>query len=156
VRSFIIYRKLVDANIAPRKTNTKEIIGAAGVREILEKIADAGHRTQTVCIGGINESNLQRIVFQCAAAKKSLDGVAIVSAIMAAQDPETAATKLLGLVRNPPAFQVDIRGKDSDIADAQSVVDLAPSVLQRVHETTPLSHNMTNIVKCPSRFSNVQ
>ncbi|KAK3295981.1 Hydroxyethylthiazole kinase family-domain-containing protein [Chaetomium fimeti] len=130
----------------PTKTNTKEIIGAAGVREILGKIADAGHKTETVCIGGVNESNLQRIVFQCAAEKKSLDGVAIVSAIMAAYDPESASKKLLRLVKSPPAFQVDIRGKDSDIADAQSVVDLAPSVLQRVHETTPLSHNMTNIV----------
>jgi thiamine-phosphate diphosphorylase/hydroxyethylthiazole kinase len=119
------------------------------VREILGKIAEAGHQTQTVCIGGVNESNLQRIVFQCAAPKKSLDGVAIVSAIMAAQDPESASKQLLGLVRNPPAFQVDIRGMNSDIADAQSVIDLAPSVLQRVHETTPLSHNMTNIVFVP-------
>ncbi|EAQ90946.1 hypothetical protein CHGG_02881 [Chaetomium globosum CBS 148.51] len=130
----------------PTKTNTKEIIGAAGVREILGKIADAGHKTQTVCIGGVNESNLQRIVFQCAAAYKRLDGVAIVSAIMAAQDPESAAKKLLALVRSPPAFQADTRGKDSDVADVKTVVDLAPSVLQRVHETTPLSHNMTNIV----------
>lgn len=119
------------------------------MREILGKIAGAGHKTQTVCIGGVNESNLQRIVFQCAAAKKSLDGVAIVSAIVAAQDPQSASKQLLGLVRNPPAFQVDIRGKDADISDAQSVIDLAPSVLQRVHETTPLSHNMTNIVFVP-------
>ena len=126
------------------------------MREILGAIADAGHKTRTVCIGGVNESNLQRIVFQCAAAKKSLDGVAIVSAIMAAQNPEAAAKKLLDLVRSPPAFQVDIRGKDSDIADVQSVINLAPSVLQRVHEATPLSHNMTNIVTCSSRFPNVQ
>ncbi|KAK4157892.1 putative hydroxyethylthiazole kinase [Chaetomidium leptoderma] len=130
----------------PTKTNTKEVIGAAGVREILARIDDAGHKTQTVCIGGINESNLQRIVFQCGTAKKKLDGVAIVSAIMAAEDPDAAATRLGRLLRNPPAFQVDTRGAGSDITDAQSMVALAPSVVQRVHETTPLSHNMTNIV----------
>ena len=129
-----------------RKTNTKEIIGAAGVREILEKIAEAGYSTQTVCIGGINESNLQRIVFQCLAAKKSLDGVAIVSAIMAAHDPEAAARKLLGLVRDPPPFVVDIGDKESAAADADSMVTSAPSVIKMVHDTTPLSHNMTNIV----------
>ena len=131
---------------ACRKTNTKEIIGAAGVREILGRIADAGYSTRTVCIGGINASNLQRIFFQCGAAKKPLDGVAVVSAVMAAQDPKAAARNLLGLVKGPPAFKADLRGEGSDVVEAQSIVGLASSVVQRVHSTTPLSHNMTNIV----------
>jgi thiamine-phosphate diphosphorylase/hydroxyethylthiazole kinase len=135
------------ADTTPRKTNTKEIIGTAGVREILGRIADAGYSTRTVCIGGINGSNLQRIVFQCGAAKKKLDGVAIVSAIMAAKDPEAAARNLLGLVKSPPAFTADLRGEGSDIVDAVSMAALAPSVVQRVHATTPLSHNMTNLVR---------
>ncbi|KAL2133973.1 hypothetical protein VTI74DRAFT_1329 [Chaetomium olivicolor] len=130
----------------PTKTNTKEIIGAAGVQEILGKIADAGYDTKTVCIGGINASNLQRIVFQCGAPNKALDGVALVSAIMAAKDPENASRNLLQLVKTPPPFHVDIRGEGSTKSDAQSQVDLAPSVITRVHETTPLSHNMTNLV----------
>ncbi|KAK3906355.1 hypothetical protein C8A05DRAFT_11906 [Staphylotrichum tortipilum] len=130
----------------PTKTNTKEIIGAAGVREILGRIAEAGYGTQTVCIGGINASNLQRIVYQCAAEKKALDGVAVVSAVMAAQDPDAAARKLLGLVRNPPPFKADLRGEGSDKADAESIVTQVPSIVRRVHDTTPLSHNMTNIV----------
>ncbi|KAK4044030.1 putative hydroxyethylthiazole kinase [Parachaetomium inaequale] len=121
----------------PTKTNTKEIIGAAGVRGILERIAEAGHNTQTVCIGGINESNLQRIMFQCHAAKKSLDGVAIVSAIMAAQDPEAAARKLVGLVRDPPPFVVDIgdnQAWEKQLAadDGDYMVTLAPSVIKMV------------------------
>ncbi len=132
---------------ASRKTNTKEIIGAAGVREILGRIADAGYSTRTVCIGGINASNLQRIFFQCGAAKKALDGVAVVSAVMAAQDPEAAAKNLLDLVKSPPAFKADLKGEGSDVAEAQSIVALASSVVQQVHDTTPLSHNMTNIVR---------
>ena len=136
---------MVDA--ASRKTNTKEIIGAAGVREILGRIADAGYSTRTVCIGGINASNLQRIFFQCGAAKKALDGVAVVSAVMAAQDPEAAARNLLGLVKSPPAFKADLKMEGSDAVEAQSMVALASSVVQRVHDSTPLSHNMTNIVR---------
>lgn len=128
-----------------RKTNTKDIIGTAGVREILTRIAEAGHDTRTVCIGGVNESNVQRILFQSAAARKPLDGVAVVSAIMAAPDPEGASRDLLGLVKNPPAFQVDL-GKGSSAVDVPSVIAQVPSVIKAVHDATPLTHNMTNLV----------
>ncbi|KAJ4304417.1 thiamine biosynthetic bifunctional enzyme [Collariella sp. IMI 366227] len=130
----------------PTKTNTKEIIGAAGVQNILEKIAAAGYDTQTVCIGGVNASNLQRIFFQCHAPSKALDGVAIVSAIMAAADPESASRNLLHLIISPPPFLVDMKGQGAPKPSAQSQVELAPSVIKMVHETTPLSHNMTNLV----------
>ncbi|KAL2020255.1 hypothetical protein VTK56DRAFT_8579 [Thermocarpiscus australiensis] len=142
----------------PTKTNTKEIIGTAGVRHILEKMADAGYDTRTVCIGGINGSNLQRVVFQSGAARKPLDGVAVVSAIMAAPDPERAARDLLALFKSPPAFQFDLprdnlgntRSQDPPPINcfdyALSISSAVPSVIKTVHETKPLSHNMTNLV----------
>ncbi|KAL2201299.1 Hydroxyethylthiazole kinase family-domain-containing protein [Corynascus similis CBS 632.67] len=128
------------------KTNTKDIIGTAGVREILRRIAEAGHDTPTVCIGGINESNIQRVLYQCAASEKILNGVAIVSAIMAASDPEAAAKNLVSLSEAPPSFSVDTGRELSADASSEAVVALAPSVIQKIHDTTPLSHNMTNIV----------
>ncbi|KAL2145986.1 hypothetical protein VTI28DRAFT_5643 [Corynascus sepedonium] len=128
------------------KTNTKDIIGTAGVREILRRMAEAGHDTPTVCIGGINESNIQRVLYQCAASEKILNGVAIVSAIMAASDPEAAAKNLVSLSEAPPSFSVDTGRELSADASSEAVVALAPSVIQRIHDTTPLSHNMTNIV----------
>ena len=134
-------------NTASRKTNTKEIIGAAGVRNILEIMAGAGHDTPSVCIGGINAANLQRIMFQCGSPKVKVDGVAVVSAIMAASDPQRAARNLLDLVKNPPVFQVDTFEERPDACDTRSIIALAPSVIQRTHKTTPLSHNMTNIVR---------
>jgi thiamine-phosphate diphosphorylase/hydroxyethylthiazole kinase len=70
---------------------------------------------------------------------------------MAAQDPDAAARELLGLFKNPPPFQADLRGEGSDSVDAQSIVDQVPSIVRRVHETTPLSHNMTNIVGSPGQ-----
>jgi thiamine-phosphate diphosphorylase/hydroxyethylthiazole kinase len=133
-------------NTAFRKTNTKEIIGAAGVRNILEIMAGAAHDTPSVCIGGINAANLERIMFQCGWPKVEVDGVAVVSAIMAASDPQRAARNLLDLVKNPPVFQVDTFEEKPDACDAPSIMALVPSVIQRTHKTTPLSHNMTNIV----------
>lgn len=115
------------------------------MRHILTTIANAGYNTQTVCIGGVNGSNLQRILFQSGARAKTLDGVAIVSAIMAAEDPKAASKDLLSLVRNTPAFQLD-KWDGSTAADPQSVIAQVPSVIKTVHETTPLSHNMTNLV----------
>ncbi|KXX74321.1 putative thiamine biosynthetic bifunctional enzyme [Madurella mycetomatis] len=126
----------------PTKTNTKEIIGTAGVRRILEAIAEAGYTTSTVCIGGINESNLQRVLLQSGAARKRLDGPAVVSAIMAAADPEGAARKLLELVNSQPAFQRTA----PEAFDSETVLQQVPRIIRQIHDTTPLSHNMTNLV----------
>ncbi len=83
------------------KTNTKNIIGSTGVREILEAMADAGYGVPSVCIGGINAGNLQYTVFQSSSPKKQLDGVAVVSAIIAAADPQAASENLLRLAQSP-------------------------------------------------------
>jgi thiamine-phosphate diphosphorylase / hydroxyethylthiazole kinase len=123
-----------------RKTNTKNIIGTSGVREILERIAEQPSyaHVRTVCIGGVNESNVQRVLFQSAAPTKSLDGVAIVSAIMAADDAEEAARSLLGLVKSPPPF--------GSSTEAKLDVGLVATIIKAVHDANPLSHNMTNLV----------
>lgn len=133
-------------NFRLRKTNAKSIIGTAGVREILGAIADAGHHTQTVCIGGVNGSNLERVMFQCGSPQKSLDGVAVVSAIMAAPDPEGEARRLLGLVGAAPLFRQCAGKKDGKATEPGEIIALIPAVINAVHSTTPLSHNMTNLV----------
>lgn len=79
----------------------------------------------TVCIGGINTENTTTVLYQSSAApRKSLDGVAVVSALVAAPDPRVAASDLLSKVTT------------ASIAD----------VVGAVARTTPLSHNMTNLV----------
>ncbi|KAL2156120.1 hypothetical protein VTH82DRAFT_865 [Thermothelomyces myriococcoides] len=128
------------------KTNTRDIVGTAGVREILRRIAEAGYKTPAVCIGGINASNIQRVFYQCSPPNNALDGVAVVSAIMAAADPEAATKNLAALSRDPPAFTLNTsRGLPAD-ADGKAVIAQVAPVIQKVHETTPLSHNMTNLV----------
>ncbi|RFU79980.1 thiamine-phosphate diphosphorylase [Trichoderma arundinaceum] len=108
------------------KKDTKSIIGTAGIRTILLGLSAAGHGSvPTVCIGGINGSNATSVLIESSAAPaKSLDGVAVVSALVAAEDTAAAARDLLGKV----------------------VAGRIPDVIKTVAATTPLSHNMTNLV----------
>jgi thiamine-phosphate diphosphorylase/hydroxyethylthiazole kinase len=105
-----------------------------------------------VCIGGINASNIQRVLYQSSHPMKALDGVAVVSAIIAAKDPAQASRDLLKLVKTPPPFAVeDISAQESDGSWQKSeqiskLVKSAGEIVHRVGEKTPLSHNMTNLV----------
>ncbi|TFB06094.1 putative thiamine biosynthetic bifunctional enzyme [Trichoderma ghanense] len=110
----------------PTKKDTKSIIGPSGIRSILQALASSGYASlPTVCIGGINAHNATSVLLESSAAPaKSLDGIAVVSALVAAEDPAAAARDLL----------------------AKVVTGRVPDVLRAVAEGTPLSHNMTNLV----------
>ncbi|QUC18597.1 uncharacterized protein UV8b_02838 [Ustilaginoidea virens] len=107
------------------KKDTKSIIGPSGVREILSALHDAGYSsTPTVCIGGVNASNASTVLSLSSSPQKALDGIAVASAIIAADRPAAASRDLLGEV---------IKSK-------------IPGVLAAAARKTPLSHNMTNLV----------
>lgn len=78
--------------------NTKPPCGPIGTRrklEILKKHNESGaQKIWCVGIGGINLTNVAKVLFQCQVPGQKLDGVAIVSCIMASKDA-TAATKAL-------------------------------------------------------------
>ncbi|CAD6444934.1 8b33f38b-e351-47d1-a382-22f7e747de97-CDS [Sclerotinia trifoliorum] len=130
----------------PTKTNTKDIIGTAGTKEILHSLQQSGSQVQTVAIGGINSLNLQRVLYQSAAEGKQLDGVAIVSAIIAAQDVEQAASELAELIRTPAPFASAHIPNDQTKKDPCDLLLQVPGVIGQVAKRTPLSHNMTNLV----------
>lgn len=113
------------------KKDTKSIIGTAGIRSILQALSSAGHASiPTVCIGGINSSNATAVLVESSAAPaKSLDGIAVVSALVAAEDPAAAARVLLTNV----------------------AMGRVPDVVKGVAAGTPLSHNMTNLVSFRKR-----
>jgi thiamine-phosphate diphosphorylase/hydroxyethylthiazole kinase len=106
-------------------------------------LAQAKSTIKTVCIGGINASNTSRVVWQSTGYGKSLDGVAVVSAIMAAADPEAAARELGRLVKTPPAFAKSVAPMEQT---TKLMLDLVPRIIVAVAEGKPLSHNMTNLV----------
>jgi thiamine-phosphate diphosphorylase/hydroxyethylthiazole kinase len=141
------------------KKNTKDIIGVNGIRKILRYLdgSDGGKKVKTVCIGGVNASNVQRITHQLSAPTpsnanpKTIDGVAVVSAIIGASDPRTASSNLVNLLKSPPPFKAKSSSsppfwleKDSD--EITHLLKCAVSATKAVKQIAPLSHNMTNLV----------
>ncbi|KAL9043267.1 MAG: hypothetical protein Q9214_003542 [Letrouitia sp. 1 TL-2023] len=137
----------------PTKEDTKSIISTSGVREILKVVTDQQTKQEKyipcVAIGGINASNIQRVYFQSQFKLKefnswvTIDGVAVVSAIIAAEDPEAAARELQTLLMQPPPFanQGQTSTKQTDV-----FIKTIPQVLDQLSCQSPLCHNMTNLV----------
>ncbi|ROV87370.1 hypothetical protein VSDG_09873 [Cytospora chrysosperma] len=133
------------------KKNLKGIIGPEGTRHILLALSAKGHgHVPTVCIGGINASNTPQVLFRGSPPEKPLDGIAVVSAIVAARDPEAASRQLLGLVRGSAALRSRTMSALTAATAApgtkEDVLRLVPAAIKAVHEQKPLSHNMTNLV----------
>ena len=127
----------------PTKENTKSIIGPAGVRNILDRLSTMDTKIPTVAIGGLNASNVQRIIFQSKSPNKGLDGVAVVSAIIAAQDPKAAASELRSLIDKVPCSMSPQAGENLSV---RTLLDRIPHIIKEVGVKSPLCHNMTNLV----------
>lgn len=127
----------------PTKKNTKSIIGIAGVRNILHRLSTMDQVIPTVAIGGLNTTNVQRVMFQSKSPKKGLNGVAIVSAIMAAEDPKTAAAALLRSINGVPTT---MSPKARDNQSVETILSQIPNIVKELGAKSPLCHNMTNLV----------
>ncbi|RYP77967.1 hypothetical protein DL771_000826 [Monosporascus sp. 5C6A] len=129
-----------------RKENTKSIIGVDGLQQILLRIP-ADSPVKAVCIGGINASNASRVAWQSSnrPPHHSLDGIAVVSAIMGAADPAAASRELLRLFRTPPPF-APLLPRRTITTTPDELLRHVPDLMRAVAARTPLSHNMTNLV----------
>lgn len=127
----------------PTKENTKSILGTAGVRNVLCRLSAVNLTVPTVAIGGINASNVQRVMFQSKSPSKGLDGVAVVSAIMAAQDPKAAAAALLSSIRQVPNT---MSPKADENRNVEILLGKIPAIVKELGVKSPLCHNMTNLV----------
>ena len=127
-----------------RKTDTKSLLGPAGVREILTVLSAEGYMLPCVCIGGINASNLQRVLFQSQTPNFRLSGVAVVSAIMASSDPAQASRDLKRLIENSPHFASGRPIKP--LPTMEEVYAIVPGYVEQVIAQKPLCHNMINTV----------
>ena len=72
----------------PTKTDTALPLGLEGLREIRKAV-----RLPLVSIGGLNRDNAAEVI------RNGADGVAVVSAIVAADDPQTAADALKQIIK---------------------------------------------------------
>lgn len=112
----------------------------------MKAVAVEGRDVRTVCIGGINASTVQRVLYQASDSSKKLDGVAIVSAIVASKDPKKATEELLRLIKTPPPFAAASLANTQKERDPAALLADVPKIIKAVGEKTPLSHNMTNLV----------
>jgi thiamine-phosphate diphosphorylase/hydroxyethylthiazole kinase len=131
---------------ATQTKDVKNVIGTRGVQQILAALVenDLGH-VRTVCIGGMNAANSQRILYQTATPQKKLDGVAIVSAIMGSDDAKAATANLANLIATPPPFATSTQ-KQKQPLTRDAVVAAVPALIARTAAKKPLCHNMTNLV----------
>lgn len=139
-----------------RKKDTKSVIGPEGLKHTLQVLDDNGHSgVPVVCIGGLNASNVFQVMFRGSPQGNPVDGVAVVSAIMAAENPQAASQHLLDLVVTSDKLNrsAEPRSGRSSIETKEHILDLVPQVIKTVHETKPLSHNMTNLVFKPRTAS---
>lgn len=132
----------------PTKTDTKSIIGTKGLQEILGATTTGTEKSiPCVAIGSINATNVQRVLHQSAHGTNRLNGVAIVSAIMASPDPQASARQLLSLIKaTPETFYAAV---PSGVTPSTTLSDLLTRIsdIIKTHVTSsPLSHNMTNTV----------
>lgn len=134
------------SDIQDSKTDTKNVLGISGVRAILERLsalADSNKKVATVAIGGINASNVQRVLFQSRATFKGLDGVAVVSGIIGATEPDKATRELRNLMAKPPPFYTMVNSKGNN---PMELVCKIPAIVKKLGEKGVLCHNMINQV----------
>jgi thiamine-phosphate diphosphorylase/hydroxyethylthiazole kinase len=130
------------------KENTKSVVGPAGIREMLLSLADHDKegKVKTVCIGGINASTAQRVLYQSRSLVRQLDGIAVVSAIVGAEDPKSAAKQLRIMVDDKAPWASHTPAESRNPITKDTIKELVPIIVKHVAETTPLCHNMTNLV----------
>ncbi|CCG82015.1 Thiamine biosynthetic bifunctional enzyme [Taphrina deformans PYCC 5710] len=124
------------------KALTKPTMGTSGVQEIIQYLSTLDRDIGTVAIGGINASNIERIMFASSSRTKPLDGIALVSAIMTSSDPEGTCRRLKGLLTCTPAFDQPQTVAIQSAADLHKVT----GILAKVVEQKPLIQQMTNNV----------
>lgn len=129
------------------ETNTKKNMkklpfGPLGVRGVLRVLRDeGGANIRTVGIGGINDTNAQRVLYTSSIPGRSLDGIAVVSNIMASQDAGGATEKLLRLVKSSTdKYLINSYPLSSGASH------LSPEMIQNVTDLKPMIHHITNNV----------
>lgn len=96
---------------------TKNVCGPIGIRKMLKFLAEyekKGQNIRSVAIGGINRSNASKVMFQCLVPNYRIDGVAVVSDIMASENSELATRLLLQAIKSPRKFVWEVEGNSED------------------------------------------
>ncbi|KAL7751911.1 thiamine biosynthetic bifunctional enzyme [Sorochytrium milnesiophthora] len=121
-------------------------MGTAGVRALLQQasVHPLLRHLPFVTIGGLNAGNVPRVLAETRTEEKQLAGVAVVSAIMAASDPEQASRELRKIVDDATA--VPTSPQDQAAAAALRDAIRAGFAKLKSAQRPPLVHHITNFV----------
>lgn len=129
------------------KTDTSSIIGTRGAQKILSACKTGiGYGVGCVAIGGINASNVQRVLHQAEYRNNRLNGVAVVSAIISAEDVEAAAAKIRRLISSASTSFYVVSPGTAPVAKVSALLHEVPAIIKRHTSSNILCHNMTNTV----------
>lgn len=131
-----------------KKNPKKSPMGPRGVARILDALENHGvDWCRTVAIGGLHPDNISRVLYQCNSGngRRSIDGISVVSDIMAAKDAGTAAKNLRDLLDKGYYSFVNLQLSISTIYD----IDFSSHTkrfLEQVAKNRPLVQHITNKV----------
>ncbi|KAF4620648.1 hypothetical protein D9613_000236 [Agrocybe pediades] len=132
------------------KKLTQPIIGVRGVGAMLAELE--GTNIKAVAIGGIKSTNLLRTLHGSVATNnRALDGVAVVSDIVASTEPKAAAERLQKIFQkfkqshenHPLGLQDNLIGSQVTVG---SVLNGVVQLVCQIREINPLVHQITNTV----------
>ncbi|KAI8338410.1 Hydroxyethylthiazole kinase family-domain-containing protein [Chlamydoabsidia padenii] len=123
------------------KSLKKEPLGVAGVQRILKSIHKDGYTGYTVAIGGINLDNTEELMVGSTDGTCTLNGVAVVSAIIAAADPKTVCEKFISVIQSSNE-KIGQNGRDSVDYILQHYIQATENIISN----TPMVHHITNNV----------
>lgn len=130
------------------QTNTKsdtkypDGCGPIGIRKMLKVLYDYNKsnkkQIKSVAIGGINHSNAAKVLYQCKFKDEELDGVAVVSCIMANINAGKATQELLEIIKSTSPWSRDL----VQVSQKSSL----ESKITTLKDNKPLIHHITNNV----------
>ncbi|KJA27567.1 hypothetical protein HYPSUDRAFT_62643 [Hypholoma sublateritium FD-334 SS-4] len=129
------------------KKLTSPIIGVRGVGAMLEALA--GTDIKAVAIGGIKSTNLLRTLHGAVSvSNRALDGVAVVSDIVASPEPKQAAERLRIIISRFQAYySTHPNGlHTSQLLTSESILDSVGRLITELRNRSPLVHQITNTV----------
>ncbi|KAI3619013.1 thiamine biosynthetic bifunctional [Moniliophthora roreri] len=129
------------------KTLDKPVVGVRNVGAMLEMLD--GTRMKAVAIGGIKSTNLLRTLHgSVSRTNHALDGIAIVSEIMASNQPKEAATKLRDIIQHFRDSRSIERGLCmSDSYAVEQILDGIIHLFERMKVVNPLITNNVAIAQ---------
>ncbi|KAJ8076802.1 thiamine biosynthetic bifunctional enzyme [Marasmius tenuissimus] len=125
------------------KTLDKPLVGVRNVGTMLEMLD--GTSVQAVAIGGIKSRNLLRTLYgSVSRTRHALDGVAVVSEIMASTDPKEAATRLSGILQTFKSGSTIPLGFSfgQNVYTPDRVIEQVARLMKHMKEVNPLVHQV--------------